>query len=386
MASRWINGAMVVGLLAALGAANVGCAADAQEEPVSASEAELNARAWKMVTLIFRTTDVYAGGKHVRTSMSLTGRLGAAHQAALGVPSLFAKYSGYRGRATMDVIEVDETLHKVSRDAMGGFWVSPGDVKAELDRYAPKGRYDSIFIMWEPGTGQNAVDVRAAWGMGPSTGGSDTNGATYAAVHPDTSSEGLVHEWLHGAGAFYRGLGFDVPDPHENRTFGFAHDDKNGSWGAWYTSLLSGEMRRDGERCGYRERVWASGTPTKKLTPGAVTNVMHSPARPNLREARTWGSDWVYLRWSTAPGVGKYTYFVTVKRPDGRMAESAVAYGTGGMDRGDDNYAYVHRNAICAAAKRSGLSGSLALHAQVWSDDQADYRDDQDVAGRISCP
>src|SRR6185295_8258809 len=165
-------------------------------------------------------TDYVSGGvkHHAKTAMSaamIDDVKGYADQAK----NQWTKWNNGRANASMDKIVVKEPIRSLTKtDDAGHYWVAPEDVAAQLDKYAPPGKYDSLFVVWNPASASPDIPICCAYGIGPQA---STNGATYAAVPTAfKGGEAYVHEWLHGAGRFYRSHGLDVPDPHENRTFG----------------------------------------------------------------------------------------------------------------------------------------------------------------------
>jgi hypothetical protein len=336
---------------------------------------------WKMATIVFRQTDVTVpvGGvdRRVVTTMS-PQRYAKAQAAAAGVVDAFEAWSSGRARATMEVIDVP-VLRKVSAigDASRGFWIAPADVKDVLAEHAPRGRFDSVYMLWEPGSGANAVPVCCAWGRGP---GDDTNGMTYAVVTPNTGSEGMIHEWLHGGAAFYRAKGHDTPDPHENRVFGFPSA-IGGSWSHWYTALLSSQLVRAGKVSGFTTGVWRTGTPTAWVGGDVAPEPRPRLPKPTVLEAKRWDADWVYASWDPVRGPSHYTLFLAVVGPDGASGRALRAYTSGSTDRGAFNYFYWPKAEVCSLGR-----GALKLRFRIWSDADATSAVDRDLPETFLCP
>lgn len=231
------------------------------------------ANAWRLLGLIVRNTDVTFTDPATGLSTRVVAQMTAAEEAGAvevlqGVAPLVHLWSGGLGSAAMDIVSVNDTVHSVSRVTADSFWVSPTDVKSILDPLAPPGRYDSILFIWDPDDGAGGVvPVCCGWAY-PSGKVGLANGATWA-TFPTWSegewggpfpAEGFVHEWLHGSAGYYRSQrGLNVPDPHENNTYGFPTPDSTGSWSAWYTGLLSGTLWNPslGKYVGFTPDVWA---------------------------------------------------------------------------------------------------------------------------------
>jgi hypothetical protein len=195
----------------------------------------------------------------------------------------------------------------------------------------------------------------------------------------------MVHEWLHGAGAFYRSHDLDVPDPHENRVFGYPASAPSGTWSAWYINLMRGSLLRSGHVAGYTSAVWRSGTPRKWIGGTYPAAAAPALATPTLRTAYDGNDQWVYAEWTVVPRTTSYSVFLTIKKPDGSNGAEVYHYGQPGIDRGAFDYWYFSRAEICAAARKSGVPlASVKSWVQVWSDKSA-ARDSIDVSGAIDC-
>lgn len=364
--------------------------ADRDDEVSEESEQAITAGpTWKMVTLVFKNIDAgYTANGHfyrVRSTMS-AAKIEKAKEQAASVKSLFGTYNNGRAAASMEVIVVNETLDHLSPvngDAgKNGWWVSPSDIAAQLDKYAPKGRYDSAFILFDPSAGDPDVPFPVGWGRGP---GDDTNGMTFGTLRYDVGAEAYVHEWLHGAGAFYRGKGFDVPDPHENRDFGHTGPNAANSWGNWYIDLMRGYTLRGGKIVGYTSPVWRSGTPTRWVGGSYPAPAKAGLSKPTILEAKA-GGDWVYLSWKPVRRPTHYTEILTIRKPDGSHGKSVSKFVKPGIDRGAFDYDYFTKAQVCAAARESGVSlSSVKIGFQLWPDKNVGAASNVNVEGSFDC-
>src|ERR1700716_4137621 len=101
----------------------------------------------------------------------------------------------------------------------GMFWPSPDDTREEIDRFAPAGSYDSIFVLWPQRDLAGDLSIQSGgWGLAIAAS-RWSNEATYAAVAKTESwrwqipviGEVWLHEWLHGVCAFFDSQGYLMP-------------------------------------------------------------------------------------------------------------------------------------------------------------------------------
>jgi hypothetical protein len=185
------------------------------------------------------------------------------------IPSSVTAWS--EGNAAFDEFDVriiDEPIRRLSRSGPDAFWVGPDAVAELLQRLAPRGRWDSVFVI-HPSDGSYA---RCGWGctIGPTR---DAGGAGFSSIvsdrwQPDRDRlfpvEGFVHEWLHQVEAMYRQSGLPVrelPDLHDvadrtsARDVGFApfgrgyveYERETGTWQPWYRDLMTGTIGLKGD-------------------------------------------------------------------------------------------------------------------------------------------
>ncbi|GHU87270.1 hypothetical protein FACS1894202_01270 [Clostridia bacterium] len=175
------------------------------------------------------------------------------------VASMPAKFKAYIERSadnnvsvSVDYVCPENPITSVSRVSPGddsSFWVSPADVKADLDKYAPPGMYDSIIVA-------SRMDgiPRSYWGlaqgateMSNSAGYSfvaflDGDMSWYMATTADNPypEEVFVHEWLHQLEAFYRGKGYTFPGVDDSIIYGYKNALTIGynGWHVYYGDIM----------------------------------------------------------------------------------------------------------------------------------------------------
>src|SRR5947209_18921514 len=105
---------------------------------------------WKALLLVYRELDV-------RVRISRWRRLRYGHSASAvaiadGVescrafPLLVEDLTSGAATVAPEVVYVDEPLRSITCGEAHGCWPSPSDTREQLDRFAPAGRYNSIFI------------------------------------------------------------------------------------------------------------------------------------------------------------------------------------------------------------------------------------------------
>jgi len=256
---------------------------------------------WRGLGLVVRNTDVTfkdpltGRDRHVTTTLTATEESGALN-ALRAAPKLIDDWSAGHGRTSMDILVVNDTISSVERikdeQYQNSFWVSPANVTKLLAKYAPMGHYDSVYLVWDPDGTTDKVPVCCTWGQGRDP---NTNGATFASLITKKQGdwgntyqgEAIVHEWLHGAAAYYHERGFNTPDPDDRTPYGFKDIDPHYRWRPWYNGLLSGTLVHETTkvRAGFDENVWKSGTPTHPA--GTQLDRLR---RPCLQRPRNAGS------------------------------------------------------------------------------------------------
>ncbi|HYY28465.1 MAG TPA: hypothetical protein VE860_11000 [Chthoniobacterales bacterium] len=176
-------------------------------------------------------------------------------------PSLVDELTLGKAKIQSDIQIVPRGLTSLTETGEGMYWPSPANTRQDIDKLAPGGRFDSIFVFWPQ---QNLIDHSfvpcAGWGLGMAA--SDwSNGATYAAVGNAESwvwripvvGEVWLHEWLHGVCAYFAGVGHKMPDG----------DADGGARHGYLRSPISGwtDYYRDLMRCNVLDSGILTGIP-----------------------------------------------------------------------------------------------------------------------------
>lgn len=222
---------------------------------------------WNAVLLVYEGLDVRLGWRRFRHVLG-DADVAPALRSFDAFPALAAEVSGGEAQVRSQVVRADRPLTSLTEMGSGLHWPSPSDTGRELDRWAPPGSHDSVFVLWpllDPATGASVPS--GGWGL--AIGATDwANGATYATVgsaRPEVwkvpvLGEVWMHEWLHGVCDLYARRGFPMPpgDADGAERNGYRRDPDDG-WCAYYRDLMSGRVVVDGQRVGIPPAAWRTG-------------------------------------------------------------------------------------------------------------------------------
>lgn len=231
------------------------------------------AATWKTLVLMYRETDVTftrpnGSEYHLRARLS-----NSMYDLTTDVLGRFRRsvnnWSDGLAALDMDFVDVPHPLSHLNRLSTS-YWVGPDAVKADLDRYAPNGTYDSIIVIWNATDDAGVTVPVAGWGMTMAPGWW-ANGAGYTSVITPTHAwwwtdavapeEVFIHEWMHQVIFFHEVAGRMRLDLHAGPAFGYR--DYRGSWKEWLSDVMQGRVR-DGDRFrGVSPEIWAAGKPTR---------------------------------------------------------------------------------------------------------------------------
>jgi hypothetical protein len=232
---------------------------------------------FRTLLIVKRFTDVEHEGRRIRERMRTKDISSASHAFKSYTPYWIKRLTNGRIRWEADVVVSDIPLTSVS-PAPKGFWVTPGDVKEDIKKYVPVGKYDSIFIYWKPGE----ISGGFGWAIGPTPAARYCGYTCVAFMEPEhwkrknETTEVFIHEWLHQLEAFYGARGVQLPKGklHGAQNYGFKG--KNG-WKDWYKAFMNGTIKEhDKTFSGLGENAWKHGTiryQYRIVTPEFITPV-----------------------------------------------------------------------------------------------------------------
>ena len=188
-------------------------------------------------------------------------------------PSLVDELTLGKAKIQSDIQIVPRGLTSLTETGEGMYWPSPANTRQDIDKLAPGGRFDSIFVFWPQ---QNLIDHSfvpcAGWGLGMAA--SDwSNGATYAAVGNAESwvwripvvGEVWLHEWLHGVCAYFAGVGHKMPDGDADggARHGYLRSPISG-WTDYYRDLMRCNVLGSGILTGIPLDAWQDHPNSKR--------------------------------------------------------------------------------------------------------------------------
>ncbi len=220
---------------------------------------------WRALLVVYRSIDVPGGLRHTLHD----GEVTAALDSFAGFPPLARRLSGDEVDVAVEVAEAGRALGSLTPMDGDMRWPSPDDTRPELDRLAPPGTWDSLFVLWPQRDLATGAHVpTGGWGLAiRATGWS--NGATYATVaNADASvwarpvvGEVWLHEWLHGACDLFARRGFDMPpgDADGGGRAGHRQSPVDG-WTAYYRALMTGRVPVGDRLLGIPPEAWRTGS------------------------------------------------------------------------------------------------------------------------------
>jgi hypothetical protein len=229
---------------------------------------------WKMLVLVYRTADVTFSASGVSrgfTSSITDAELRAAMSAVANMPPTVQAWSSGAAAVTYRIQQVPHPLTALTPYG-DSYWVSPDNVHADIDTYAPDGTYDSVVVLWKSWNERGQTVPIPGWGM-TLRAGPWANGAGYTTIYippatwwwsGGTPSEVFVHEWMHQVVHFYRAYGSPtIPSPDDAGRYGYTAD-SFGVWGRWLSDLMTGRVvDPTGAKLGIPPAVWSLGKPTQ---------------------------------------------------------------------------------------------------------------------------
>ncbi len=274
LAGRWVSAArVVVGGSSDVQAPNpTPTLAPAPTVAPTATPTAVSASTWKTLVMLYRETDVTftrSNGSNYRLQVRMTNQMyDLMRKTVLQFAKSAGTWSGGLAAVDMTILDMPHPVTKVE-PFNGGYWVSPTAVKADLNTYAPSGRYDSIVVIYQP-TDDKGVSIPVpAWGLTMPDGAWSNNAGFSSIVTPhemwwltnsSTPEEVFVHEWMHQVVFFHERFQRTNIDLHAGERYGYA--ETNGSWKPWLVDVMQGKVRDGNRLIGISKDIWAAGKPT----------------------------------------------------------------------------------------------------------------------------
>lgn len=220
---------------------------------------------WRALLLVFAAIDLRGEFRHTLSDAEVAAGVDSFRR----FPALATELSGGEVGVTYEVAHVDRPLFTLTPMGEDMRWPSPTDVRPELDRLAPAGAVDSLFVLWPQRNLATGAEVRTGgWGLAIRAT-EWSNGATYATVanaseaiwsHP-VVGEVWLHEWLHGVCDHFARRGFEMPpnDADGGGRAGYESTAHEG-WTPFYRDLMTGRVPHEGRLVGIPPAAWRTGS------------------------------------------------------------------------------------------------------------------------------
>ena len=229
---------------------------------------------WNGILMVYRETDV-TFTRSDGSSYRLRARIGdSMYDLSMQIVNRFLKsvssWSDNYTELTLKIVDMPAKLTKVDALSGGRYWVGPKSVRTEMDKYAPPGAYDSIFVLFQHQDTSGVKIPLGGWGM-TITAGSWSNGAGFSSVHVPTEKwwwtdrrdpeSVFVHEWLHQVIFWHERYDRLNLDLHAAEKYGYKAVD--GSWKGWMSDVMRGKVWTGSKYIGIDYKMWRAGTPTR---------------------------------------------------------------------------------------------------------------------------
>ena len=238
---------------------------------------------WKTLLLIYDRVDViFVNGEQQRIRFENTlseEEVRDGIESFRHFPGLVATLTSGAAKIEYDVVHAKQPLTTVSQIREKEFWPSPNDTRRELGQIVPSEACHSILVYWPQHNFQTRPSVPSqawGWGMGPAGWSFD---ATYATVanaaawrwQTPMAGEVWLHEWLHGACAYFAARGHRMPerDADGGGLHGYVQSPTSG-WTDYYRDLMTCNVSEGDKLLGISLDAWRTerittfrGTPWK---------------------------------------------------------------------------------------------------------------------------
>jgi hypothetical protein len=268
---------------------------------------------WKVVFVIYHNIDVtydYNGNQVHFENTFTDGQVQNAIRYFLSFVDNANYYSNDEVLIQYDIVHSDTPITTLS-SYYDGYSLAPENIP-DSDVVAPKGKYDSVIVVWpnwKISTGESVPTGGSAglsWGIA-------LNGMTYCTINcPEMDvivpypynllSHGYIHEWLHGVCAVGVTRGYSLPEGHSDGggSHGYVENSYDG-WNLFYSDLMLGKVLENGEYKGITPDNWRNGSIL-----GNINNVLYDYYKYNTlyRYTKTGSATWNALEQNVYIGNG----------------------------------------------------------------------------------
>ena len=230
---------------------------------------------WKDLVLVYPGTAVTyrtADGSNATLAASFSAaELDQIRASVAAAPGLASTWSGGTAALRVSVVVVDHALRSVTaQGTAGAYVVTENDIRADLNRYAPIGRYDNVTVIWKASPDAATLSPLSTWGTSGSCVSIHVNSTGFTTL-PVTDvaaplTTEMLHLWLESVAGYYAHFGYGpIPDLNAFGAGGYAYDPTSG-WAGFYSAFMTGRVvdAQGAALGGISRTTWASGTPVTR--------------------------------------------------------------------------------------------------------------------------
>lgn len=224
---------------------------------------------WNFACFIFNNTDVTVENKRVQLSMN-SSDITDIKQNMSRFKTSCQELSNNQMKVTYDIITIDTPITSLSYDMENGYYVSPQNIKDIISPYLEKEIYDHIFVAVRLGDMMHQSDIQVNDWIG--LGGMDYLGIGFSNIRLPNSNksyiykydtrintfpeEVFIHEFLHSLERNAKEYGFDRPELHDSKKYGYS-DERLIGLKNWYKDYMTCNIKNDeGKKVGLDSEIY----------------------------------------------------------------------------------------------------------------------------------
>lgn len=168
-----------------------------------------------------------------------------------------------------DIINILEPITSVTYDSINGYYISPKDVKKQIQQYIELEEYDHIFVVVRMGeiNGENEIPVNDWIGLG----GMDYYGIGFSNIRLPNSEvnyiykydsrintfpeEVFLHEFLHTLERNAEENGYEIPALHDYKIYNYKNEKIEGLK-QWYQDYMQKTIEGENGYVGLPEKIY----------------------------------------------------------------------------------------------------------------------------------
>lgn len=204
---------------------------------------------WNFVCFIFKNTNVNLLDMNYKYTMTEED-IKQIKDCMERMKNSCYEMSNHQMTVSYKIIEIDESITKLSYDDSKGYYIDPKDVSKQIDKYITEENFDHIFVCARLNDENSCIPNKNWIGLGSmeykEIGFSNIRmptlkGSTQYVYNEKTNTfpeEVFIHEFLHTLEKNGRKYGFNIPNLHDNEEYGYSKSDVNGLYD-WYKAYMT---------------------------------------------------------------------------------------------------------------------------------------------------